>query len=292
MRVGVIGATSLVGRCVLPALHVADFAPLAYSRKVPPLDIEPSALWRSLSEQTTDSPDPTPYWLCLAPIWVLPDYFPLLEASDVRRVVALSSTSRFTKANSDDTAETAVAAKLTEAEARLQSWAEERGIEWVVLRPTLIYGQGGDKNICEIARFARRFGFFPLLGDAGGQRQPVHAEDVASACVAALQTPAAANRAYNISGGETLAYRDMVARVFTALGRRTRLVTVPRLPFRVAISIVRHTRRFRHWSPAMADRMNQHMTFDHSLAAQDLGFKPRPFTLGPADLPTRPEAAP
>ena len=34
------------------------------------------------------------------------------------------------------------------------------------------------------------------------------------------------------------------------------------------------------------------MTFDHSLAAQDLGFKPRPFTLGPADLPTRPEAAP
>jgi nucleoside-diphosphate-sugar epimerase len=292
IRVGVIGAISLVGRFALPALRAADFAAVAYTRQTPLLDVEPGILWRSLSEQSTDSPDPTPSWLCLAPIWVLPDYFPLLEANGVRRVVALSSTSRFTKADSDDAAETVVAAKLAKAEARLQSWAEERGIEWVVLRPTLIYGQGQDKNISEIARFARRFRFFPLLGEARGLRQPVHAEDVASACVAALRAPAASNRAYNISGGETLSYRDMVARVFTALGRRTRLVSVPRCPFRVAISIIRHTRRFRHWSPAMADRMNQHMTFDHADAAQDLDFKPRPFTLGPADLPPRPDATP
>ncbi len=291
-RVGVIGATSLVGRCVLPALHAADFAPLAYTRKAPPLDVQPGMLWRSLSKQTTESPDPTPYWLCLAPIWVLPDYFPLFEASGVKRVVALSSTSRFTKADSDDAAEALVAAKLTEAEARLQSWAEERGIEWVVLRPTLIYGQGQDKNISEVARFARRFGFFPLLGEARGQRQPVHTEDVASACVAALQAPGASNRAYNISGGETLSYRDMVARVFTALGRRTRLVTVPRWSFKVALSIMRHVPRFRDWTPAMAERMNRDLMFDHGEAAQDLGFKPRPFTLGPADLPSRPDATP
>jgi hypothetical protein len=32
--------------------------------------------------------------------------------------------------------------------------------------------------------------------------------------------------------------------------------------------------------------------FDHSEAVQDLDFKPRPFTLGPADLPSRPDAAP
>ncbi|MFM8898671.1 MAG: NAD-dependent epimerase/dehydratase family protein [Burkholderiales bacterium] len=156
---------------------------------------------------------------------MLPDYFPLIEASGARRVVALSSTSRFTKVGSGDTAENAIAAKLIDAEARVQAWAKRRGIEWVVLRPTLIYGQGRDKNISEMARFIRRFGFFPLLGSAQGLRQPIHAEDVAAACVAALQAPGAANRAYNLSGGESLAYREMVARVFAALGRSARLVT-------------------------------------------------------------------
>ncbi len=100
------------------------------------------------------------------------------------------------------------------------------GHAWVILRPTLIYGFGRDKNIAEMARFIRRFGFCPVLGKAAGLRQPIHAEDVAAACLAALQTPCAANRAYNISGGATLTYRDMVARVFSALDRRPRLLSV------------------------------------------------------------------
>jgi nucleoside-diphosphate-sugar epimerase len=244
--------------------------------------------WRQLAAPGTigtDIASTISYWICVAPIWVLPDYFPLIEASGARRVVALSSTSRFTKVGSGDTAENAIAAKLIDAEARVQAWAEGRGIEWVVLRPTLIYGQGRDKNISEMARFIRRFGFFPLLGSAQGLRQPIHAEDVAAACVAALQTPGAANRAYNLSGGETLAYREMVARVFAALGRPARLVTVPLWAFRLAVAMLRRLPRYRHWSAAMAERMNRDLVFDHAEAARDFGFKPRGFALVAEDLP-------
>jgi nucleoside-diphosphate-sugar epimerase len=214
----------------------------------------------------------------------LPDYFSLVEGSGARRVVALSSTSRFTKVGSRDTAENAIAAKLIESEARVRAWAEDRGIEWVVLRPTLIYGLGRDKNISEMAHFIRRFGFFPLLGRAQGQRQPIHAADVAAACVAALQAPHAANSAYNISGGETLAYRDMVARVFAALRCPTRLLTVPLWAFRLAVATLRYFPRYRHWSAAMAERMNRDLLFDHTDAARDLGFKPRGFALTAEDV--------
>ena len=78
----------------------------------------------------------------MAPIWVLPDYFALIEAAGARRVVVLSSTSRFIKVDSGDTAEQATAAKLIDGETRVQAWAESRGIEWVILRPTLIYRPG------------------------------------------------------------------------------------------------------------------------------------------------------
>lgn len=286
-----LGASSLVGRCVLPLLQAAGWQVVAYSRQM--VEIGMGVEWRQLPLAEAPSPQPPPrrgegassYWICVAPIWVLPDYFSLIEASGARRVVALSSTSRFTKFGSGDTAENAIAAKLIKNEARVQAWAEGRGIEWVVLRPTLIYGQGRDKNISEMAHFIRRFGFFPLLGSAQGLRQPIHAEDVAVACVAALQVPGAANRAYNISGGETLTYREMVARVFAALDRPVRLVTVPLWVFRMAVAMLRYLPRYRHWSAAMAERMNRDLVFDHTDAARDLRFKPRAFALTAEDMP-------
>lgn len=260
---------------------------IAFSRKKRIETQSGTVEWRQLPATGMKSLDITrsiSHWICVAPVWVLPDYFALIEASGARRLVALSSTSRFTKVGSGDAAENAIAAKLIESEARVQAWAKGRGIEWVVFRPTLIYGQGRDKNISEMARFIRRFGFFPLLGRAQGLRQPIHAEDVAAACLAALQAPGAAYRAYNISGGETLAYRDMVARVFEALGRPARLVTVPLWAFSLAVVMVRCLPRYRHWSAAMAERMNRDLAFDHADAARDLGFKPRAFALTAKDV--------
>ena len=294
-QVGVLGATSLVGACLLPVLTQAGWHVTAYSRCAVS-QAGDGVAWRQLPGSELPSSPPsfqggggtTPYWVCVAPIWTLPEHFALLEAQGARRVVVLSSTSRFTKDNSSNPEEQAVARRLAEAEARVQAWAENRGVEWVILRPTLIYGLGRDKNITEIARFIRRFGFFPLFGKANGLRQPIHAEDVATACLAALQAPAAANHAYNLSGGETLAYRDMVARVFSALGRRPRLMHVPLSFFRVAIVLLRCFPRYREWSAAMAVRMNVDLLFDHTPATHDFAFKPRGFVLTTEDMPSEP----
>jgi nucleoside-diphosphate-sugar epimerase len=286
-RVGVMGASSLVGECLLPMLSKPGWRVVAFSRRAAESGF--GVEWRQLP--FTEVAAEISHWICVAPIWVLPDYFALIEAAGARRIVVLSSTSRFTKVGSGDTAEQATAAKLIDSEARVRAWAESRGIELVLLRPTLIYGIGRDKNISEIAGFICRFGFFPVLGEAKGLRQPIHAEDVARACVSALQATDAANRAYNISGGETLSYRQLVIRVFGALGRRPRLLTVPLWAFRLAVSMLRCMPRYRQWSTAMAERMNRDLVFDHADAVRDLGFKPRGFALAEEDLPTKSDSA-
>jgi uncharacterized protein YbjT (DUF2867 family) len=283
---GFLGASSFVGVCSIPLLINAGRHLFAFSRKDNAGNHEAGVTWTKLSE--TSSAQQTQAikdWLCVAPIWVLPEHFLMLEAYGARRVVALSSTSRFTKTDSSDRAEKEVAMRLADAEERVKAWASSKGIEWVILRPTLIYGLGQDKNISEIARFIRRFGFFPLLGDAMGLRQPIHVEDVATACIAALNAPAAANCAYNISGGETLPYREIVSRVFAAQHRRPWLVPIPLAAFNLAIKVLRVLPGCRHWSAAMAGRMNRDLVFDHSDAERDLGLSFRPFVIGPGDLP-------
>ena len=286
--VGLLGATSFVGACLLPLLARAGYRVTAFSRQKL-WRADDGIEWRKLPSPLAPYSGPEddgniPNWICVAPIWVLPEHFGMLEAQGARRLVALSSTSRFTKDNSSDPEEQAIALRLADAEARVQAWAASHGVEWVILRPTLIYGLGRDKNIAEIARFIRRFGFFPLFGKAKGLRQPLHAQDVAGACIAALGSPAAANRAYNLSGAETIAYRDMVARIFTALGRPVRLVPVPLFAFRFAVAILRLVPRYRNWSSAMAERMNRDLVFDHSEATRDFGFEPRTFVLSVEDV--------
>jgi len=282
--VGVLGATSFVGRCLLSLLDKNEYSVTAFSRQ--------QNAESFYGEERQHLPLPSkhvfdreiPLWICVAPIWVLSGYFDVLKASGVKRIVVLSSTSIFTKDKSSDLAEQAFARQFANAEKIVQKWAEESKIEWVIFRPTLIYGMGRDKNISEIIRFIRRFRFFPLLGAADGLRQPVHCEDVANMCISALKLSRIVNRAYNISGGETLTYREMVARIFSSLGMRPRFFSIPLSLFKVALMCLRLFPRYKNWSVAMAERMNRDLVFDHSDAYRDLGYKPRSFILSKDDV--------
>ena len=296
MRIGVIGATSFIGQCLLPLLSAeAGWEVAAFSRRVKDLQRQRETNpvdWQLLRKaEPSDTREVHPpdkqisHWVCLAPIWVLPEYFPMLSLYGVKHVVALSSTSRFTKCFSSDLTEQALAERLADEEERLIAWAKTKDVTWTILRPTLIYGLGNDKNISVIVRFIRRFAFFPFLGAARGLRQPIHVHDVALSCLAALNGGEAINRSYNLSGGETLTYREMVGRIFSAMGKSPRFVTFPPWTFRMAVAYLRILPRFRHWSAAMAERMNQDLVFDHEDACRDLGFSPRPFLLTREDLP-------
>lgn len=288
-RIGLLGATSLVGGCLIEQLRERGWNVTAFSRNAEGSGA-PNPRWIRLDNHHS-LPDPhtksqaIPLWVCAAPIWVLPGYLPMLEVYGAQRVVTLSSTSRFTKALSGNRAEVGIVQRLREGEEQLHAWAIAKEVDWAVLRPTLIYGHGKDKNICEIARFIRRFGFFPVFGKAMGMRQPVHAEDVAMACIAALESPLTLNRAYDLSGGESIPYREMITRVFAALGRPPRLLPIPLPVFGLALAMLRCLPYHQHWSTPMAIRMNQDLTFDHSGATRDLGYMPRAFVLRPVDLP-------
>nr|MCH9638999.1 NAD-dependent epimerase/dehydratase family protein [Betaproteobacteria bacterium] len=170
-HVGLLGATSLVGECLQQQFSQNHWHISAFSRQ----QITQShahITWQKLDSASTNTNTNTNihsnkeeivYWVCAAPIWTLPEHFNLLLTYGIKRIIILSSTSRFTKLDSSDRAEQNIAQQLTESENQVQAWADAHQIEWIILRPTLIYGYGRDKNITEITRFIYRFGFFPVF---------------------------------------------------------------------------------------------------------------------------------
>ncbi|MBN9126044.1 MAG: NAD-dependent epimerase/dehydratase family protein [Nitrosospira sp.] len=277
-KVIVTGATSMIGHFLLDKLLAEGYEVHAVSRASRHSSDtgDRSLIWHQadISQRPALDGIDAGTLIHLAPLWLLP---PLLHSLDLVRVIGFGSTSVFSKASSANIGERHLAARFAEVEAAIDFFCIEKNLAWTLFRPTLVYDGVRDRNVTLIVRFIKRYGFFPLLGQASGLRQPVHADDLALACIQALDEPATFDKTYNLSGGETLNYREMVERIFHSLGKAVRFLPVPAPLFSGAMRAIALLPGKRNITPEMASRMNMDLCFDHSDAARDFGYSPRAF---------------
>lgn len=196
---------------------------------------------------------------------------------EAERVLAFGSTSIDVKRGSADPEEREVAQRLRAGENGVFETAAARGANATLLRPTLVYGAGRDRTLTRIAVLARDWGRFVLPRNAHGLRQPVHVDDLAAAAFAACDSAATHGKAYALPGGETLSYRDMVARVLAVLEPPPRLIEVPSPLFTAALLGARALGRIGGFGDAAVARMRSDLVFDVEPARRDFGYAPRPF---------------
>jgi nucleoside-diphosphate-sugar epimerase len=276
----VTGASSQIGQCVVRRLCAAGRSVIALGRgrPGPSTNAHLRFIEGDLEKPNVVFAQSLSMVVHIAAIWLLPDHLDALYARGVRRIVCFSSTSIFIKQASSNAGERDLVVRMKAAEAEVATRCAALGIVWTVLRPTLVYGLGMDRNVSRAARFIQRFGLYPLASAATGLRQPVHADDLAGAALAALDAPAAAGRSYALGGGEVLEYREMIGRIFDALKRRRRFLVLPGLEyFAAAIGIVL---RRREVTAEMVRRMRQDLVCDNGPAGRDLSYRPRKFLAG------------
>jgi nucleoside-diphosphate-sugar epimerase len=276
----VLGGSSQAGSWLVPSLIESGWTVHLISRGLKPqFDYGANGVWHKLDLRSVGAQFPAvEARVVFDTLGVASDWLERMRGTGVRRVISFSSTSVFTKADSADPVDIR---SVQDVQKREQAFAESCArlqIDWTVLRPTLIYGgKFGDRTVNDIARVIRLFGFFPVFGNPAGLRQPVHADDLAKACMLVCDNTATFNRSYNIGGGEVLPYRELVARIFAAIGRPPRFVRVPLPVFEWAAGIARLHPRYRHIRSSMAERMEKDMTFSNAEATSDFGYAPRRF---------------
>ena len=197
----------------------------------------------------------------------------ILEAclsAAIRRAVFVSTTAIFTQLN----AGSKVVRKA--AEAAIKS----SGLDTTILRPTMIYGTPGDRNMIRLIRWLDRWPVLPVFGNGRSLQQPVHVSDVAWAVVQALETSVTVNRQFNISGAAPLTYNDVVRLTAQALGRRVQSCYIPARPIVTALQL---SERLGITLPIKAEqvlRLNEDKAFPHAEAAEAFGYSPMDFEQG------------
>lgn len=274
----VLGARSLVGGPLARCLSGRGERVVAVTRTALPGDVT-DVQWASLSDALS-SAVPHSHWVSLMPIWHLVEYLDQLAARDCRRLIAVSSTSRYTKENAENDQDRSLAKRLASAEDAVLRWSAERKIECAIVRPTMIYGSTADANVSTLQAVMKRFRVMPLVGPAQGLRQPVHRDDLAGLIAAMSLRPQGPMRPdYNASGGEVLTYREMISRIRSQVRGPVATVPAPRGLFVVAQRFSKGS-RWANLALGMAERMNVDMVFDHSELVSEYGYDPRGFHPG------------
>lgn len=268
MTVLVLGGSSQIGHFLLPRLLASGEPVLALSRR--PRTHQDGVEWLrgSLPDAMPTLP-PLSAIISFGPLPPFADWLRQTSLVNAPRVIATSSMSAESKRESSVPAEREISRLLRDGEAALAAACATHGCAWTVLRPTLVYGAGMDKSLTPIARRAARLRLFPLPA-AGGLRQPVHADDIAQAVIAALERPASAGRIMSIGGGERLPAGEMFARVRRSLSRSTLPLPLPTWLLGAARGLLPRLR-------GPLSRLNADLLADNEELQRLLDVHPRPF---------------
>jgi uncharacterized protein YbjT (DUF2867 family) len=108
--------------------------------------------------------------------------------------------------------------------AELETALKGLGVSYCILRPTVLFGKE-DVLINNIAWSLRHLPVFGVFGSGEYRLQPIHVDDLANA--AAQEAEGGQDEVLEAIGPETFTYRELVARIRSALGVKRPIMPVP-----------------------------------------------------------------
>lgn len=169
-------------------------------------------------------------------------------------------------AGDDPAPEDAYGISKAEAEAGLKAISAESGMEFVIIRPPLVYGPGVKGNFAAMMRAVARGLPLPFGAVTDNRRSLVGLENLVDLIVTCIDHPAAANQTFMVSDSEDLSTADLLRRLGVAMGKPARLLNIPPALLGAAAAMI--------GKRAVAQRLLGDLQVDISHTCSTLGWKP------------------
>jgi uncharacterized protein YbjT (DUF2867 family) len=278
MKIFVTGATGFTGSRVVPLLLKNGFEVRCLhraSRKRPSfsgLNIEWALGDMSDAQSLTSAMQGTDALVNIASLGFGHADSILRAAKDagIQRAIFISTTAIFTQLNAKSK-KVRVAAELA---------IEMSGLQYTILRPTMIYGSPRDRNMWRLIRFMRVSPIVPVFGDGKYLQQPIYVDDVAAAVLGCLKSDVTIGKTYNIAGKHPLTYNEVIDTIARQMKKRVWTFHIPSKP---VVFLLGFFEGIRIPFPIKAEqvlRLNENKDFSYAEAQRDFGFSPLAFEEG------------
>ena len=151
----------------------------------------------------------------------------------------------------------------------------ESGLDYTILRLTMVYGPDGGLHFRKLVSLLHKIPLVcPVPGPGSARLQPVFVGDVVSAVELVLGSAAATGKAYNVSGGTVLPFRELIDRIAAAEGLRRLRVHVPLALCRAAAAALSAALPPSFFSSDALLGLTQDADLDHTLFREECGYRP------------------
>ena len=169
-------------------------------------------------------------------------------------------------------------ATKAEADQLARRYAQEHGLDVVVLRPTPIYGPG-DTRLLKLFKLAGKRRLL-MLGKGSARYHLVHVDDLAQAFLLAASRQGIAGQAFIVGGDEKPTLLELIHELGVALGvNQQQVFRLPALPVRLLAHGCELVARPLGISPPIyrrrVDFFTNNRDYDISKARRMLAFRPR-----------------
>jgi NADH dehydrogenase len=163
------------------------------------------------------------------------------------------------------------------AESKLQAEriVKTSGVPFTIVRPTLVYEQGGGQEIMMFLDYLRRFPIVPFIGAGAAIKRPVWSEDIVDGLLRLAGAGIALGKTYNFSGAERISMRELGQLLLEHHDRSRPFLHLPVWLCRALASVLGLVMaRPPLTASAIAGVVND-ADLDPSQAMQELGYAPR-----------------
>lgn len=155
------------------------------------------------------------------------------------------------------------------AEQRLRSISSHTGMEFVILRPPLVFGPGVKANFLDLIKIIYKG--IPLpLSKIHNRRSFIYIENLVDAVIVCMNHPGAAGQTFFVSDNEDISTTDLILKIASALDKTPRLFPFPGLLLVTISKII--------GKESPVKRLLGSLVVDITKIKQELGWNP-PFTM-------------
>lgn len=164
--------------------------------------------------------------------------------------------------------------RYAESKLEAEELVKASGVPYTIVRPTLVYEQGGGQELMMFLAYLKRFPVVPFIGAGRAQKRPVWSEDIVDGLVRLAAAPVARGKTYNFSGAEAISMRELAKLLLLHHDRPRPFLHLPVCACRALAAILALCmKRPPLTSSAIAGIVND-ADLDPSQAMRELGYAP------------------
>jgi len=164
--------------------------------------------------------------------------------------------------------------RYAESKLEAEQIVASAGLPYTIVRPTLVYEQGGGQELMMFLDYLKRFPVVPFIGSGAALKRPVWSEDVVDGLERLAGAAIAHGKTYNFSGGEAISMRELADLLLRYHDRPRAVLPLPVWACRAAAAALGVLmKRPPLTSSAIAGIVND-ANLDPSEAMRDLGYAP------------------